>query len=171
MVVLYFYLYFFRSELFIDIFGTSFFYRTDRILNFTSGSGYQLNNALIGIGNGGLFGNLDKYIIYIPEAITDFMFANILMMFGFVGGLVVLFCFIYLDINLVKDINSSNKYFIVGLLGVFLYQQIQHIFMNIGLLPITGITLPFVSYGGSSLISYFLLFGILFNIKKYHIDT
>ena len=163
---IYFYLYFFRSELFIDIFGTSFFYRTDRIINFTSGSGYQLNNALIGIGNGGIVGNLSNYVIYIPEAITDFMFANSLVIFGFIGGLTIILLFIYIDFNLIRDIKENNKYFIIGLLGLFLYQQIQHIFMNIGLLPITGITLPFVSYGGSSLISYFILFGLLFNIKK-----
>ena len=72
-----------------------------------------------------------------------------------------------------KDIYNLKKYkfFVIGLFGLFLYQQIQHMFMDVGLLPITGITLPFVSYGGSSLISYFILFGILFNIKKYQIDT
>ena len=169
VIIGYFYLYFFQSELFIDIFGTSFFYRTDRIINFAKGSGYQLENALIGIGNGGMLGNLSNYVIYIPEAITDFMFANILTIFGFVGGIVVLLLFIFIDFKLINDIKDAakNKYFIIGLFGLFLYQQIQHIFMNIGLLPITGITLPFVSYGGSSLISYFILFGILFNIKKY----
>ena len=86
---------------------------------------------------------------------------------------IVILIFLYLDRELVKDIYSleKNKFFVVGLFGLFFYQQIQHIFMDIGLLPITGITLPFVSYGGSSLISYFILFGILLNLKKYHIDT
>ena len=169
----FFYLYFFKSDLFINIFGTSFFYRIDRIVNFTRNEGYQINNALIGIGNGGLFGNGMKYVIYIPEVITDFMFANILTIFGFVGGVFVLILFLYLDILLVKDIFiiKKHKFYVIGLFGLFLYQQAQHILMDIGLLPITGITLPFVSYGGSSLISYFILFGILLNIKKYQIDT
>ena len=173
IIVSYFYLYFFQSELFIDIFGTSFFYRTDRIINFMSSEGFQINNALIGVGNGGVFGNGSKYVIYIPEAITDFMFANVLTMFGFIGGIVIVVLFLYLDILLIKDIYNLKKYkfFVIGLFGLFLYQQIQHMFMDVGLLPITGITLPFVSYGGSSLISYFILFGILFNIKKYQIDT
>lgn len=170
MCLVYFYLYFFKSDLFIKFFGTSFFYRTDRIINFIDSSGYQLNNALIGIGNGGLFGNVNNYVIYIPEAITDFMFSNILTIFGFTGGIIVLILFCYLNFKLIRDIkrNIRNKYIIIGLFGLFLYQQIQHIGMNIGLLPITGITLPFISYGGSSLISYFILFGILLNIKKYN---
>lgn len=96
------------------------------------------------------------------------MFANILTMFGFVGGVVVVSLFLIIDIMLVSDVFKLNKhkYYVIGLFGLFLYQQVQHIFMDIGLLPITGITLPFVSYGGSSLISYFILFGILFNVKK-----
>ena len=165
----YFYIYFNDSELFIDIFGTSFFYRTDRVLNFLNNEGFQINNALIGIGNGRVFGNFMKYVIYIPEVLTDFMFANVLIRLGFFGGVIILFCFILLDFLLIRDIKLfKNSYFIIGLFGLFLYQQVQHIFMNIGILPITGITLPFVSYGGSSLISYFILFGILFNIKKYY---
>lgn len=173
VVISYFYLYFFQSELFIDIFGTSFFYRTDRIINFMNSEGFQINNALIGIGNGGLLGNLGKYVIYIPEAITDFMFANIITIFGFVGGVIIILLFLYLDKELVDDIFSFKKhrFFVIGLFGLFFYQQIQHIFMDIGLLPITGITLPFVSYGGSSLISYYILFGILLNLKKYQLDT
>ena len=168
----YFYIYFNNSDLFIDIFGTSFFYRTDRVLNFLNNDGFQINNALIGIGNGKVFGNWLNYVIYIPEILTDFMFANILIRFGFLGGIILLFCFIVLDYLFIRDIKYfKNNYFIIGLFGVFLYQQIQHIYMNIGILPITGITLPFVSYGGSSLLSYFILFGIFFNIKKYQYDT
>lgn len=172
-VVGYFYLYLFQRELFVDIFGTSFFYRTDRIINFMNSEGFQINNALIGIGNGGLIGNGLKYVIYIPEVITDFMFANILTRLGFIGGIIVLLLFLYLDKELINDIFSfkKNKFYVIGLFGLFFYQQFQHILMNIGLFPITGITLPFVSYGGSSLISYFILFGILLNLKKYHIDT
>ena len=101
------------------------------------------------------------------------MFANILIIFGFLGGIVVVSLFLYIDIMLVRDIFNLNnhKFYVIGLFGLFLYQQVQHIFMDIGILPITGITLPFVSYGGSSLISYFILFGILFNLKKYRYDT
>ena len=110
IIVSYFYLYFFQSELFIDIFGTSFYYRTDRIINFMNSEGFQINNALIGVGNGGVFGNGSKYVIYIPEAITDFMFANVLTMFGFIGGIVIVFMFLYLVILLFKDIYNLKKY-------------------------------------------------------------
>ncbi len=171
LIGIYFYLYFFNSDLFIKLLGTNFFYRTDRILNFIDNEGFQINNALLGIGNGKVFGNGSKYIVYIPEAITDFMFANILTIFGFIGGVFVILIYLYICINLINDIKytKKHKYFIIGLFGLFFYQTIQHIFMDIGLLPITGITLPFLSYGGSSLISYYILFGLLLNIKKYNI--
>ena len=61
---------------------------------------------------------------------------------------------------------KENKIIIIGILSVILYQQIQNIGMTFGLLPITGITLPFISYGGSSLISYMIMIGIVFNISK-----
>ena len=63
-----------------------------------------------------------------------------------------------------KD-EDTNKYIIAGILGMLIFQQIQNIGMTIGLFPITGITLPFISYGGSSLLSYMLLIGILLNIS------
>ena len=59
-----------------------------------------------------------------------------------------------------------NKYLISGIISVIIFQQIQNIGMNIGILPITGVTLPFISYGGSSLISYMILIGLIFNINK-----
>lgn len=162
-------IYFFKQDLFIDVFGTSFFYRMDRLVNFWSSSGYQLENALIGIGSGGLWGlGLNRFHIYFPEAATDFIYALILTNMGFIGGMIVLGIFLYLDFRLISDIKyvkGSKKYFIVGFIGIFLYQQMEHIMMNLGLLPITGITLPFLSYGGSSLISYFICIGIILNFQ------
>jgi len=166
---IFFSLYFFKQDLFIDIFGTSFFYRMDRLINFWKSSGYQLENALIGIGSGGVFGlGINNFHVYFPEAPTDFVFALILTNMGIVGGILVLLIFLYLDFLIINDINKVSKhkkYFIIGFMGIFLYQQIEHIMMNLGLLPITGITLPFLSYGGSSLISYFILIGFIMNFK------
>lgn len=162
-------LYFFKQDLFIDIFGTSFFYRMDRLINFMGNTGYQLENALIGIGSGGIFGlGLNSFHIYFPEAATDFIFALVLTNMGLLGGLIIILTYIYFDFLLINDIKKVGKdkqYYVVGFLGIFLYQQIEHIMMNVGLLPITGITLPFLSYGGSSLISYFILIGFILNFK------
>ena len=75
----------------------------------------------------------------------------------------------YLDVEILslsqKKIEDSDKYIIAGILGMLIFQQVQNIGMTVGLLPITGITLPFISYGGSSLLSYMLLVGILLNIS------
>ena len=71
-----------------------------------------------------------------------------------------------------KKINDIDRYVLIGVVAMLLFQQVQNIGMTIGLLPITGITLPFISYGGSSLLSYMIIVGILLNIsmekpKKY----
>ena len=65
-----------------------------------------------------------------------------------------------------KKILDTDKFILSGILGMLLFQQIQNIGMTIGLLPITGITLPFISYGGSSLLSYMILVGMLINISR-----
>ena len=61
---------------------------------------------------------------------------------------------------------NINKYLISGIIGMLIYQQFQNIGMTLGLMPITGITLPFISYGGSSLLSYMIMVGIIFNISN-----
>ena len=66
----------------------------------------------------------------------------------------------------IKSKEKINKYIITGFTGVLIYQQIQNISMTFGLLPITGITLPFISYGGSSLLSYMIMIGIVLNIQS-----
>ena len=164
-------IYFFQEELFIDLFGTSIFYRLDRIFDWQNGSGLQLENALASIGSAGLFGHgFNKAPIYFPEASTDFIFAIYASCFGFVGALVLIGVIIYFDVNIIKlakkKIHDTDKYIIAGIVGMLIFQQVQNISMTVGLLPITGITLPFISYGGSSLLSYMFLIGILLNIAN-----
>ena len=164
------YIYYTKEQLFIKIFGTSIYYRLDRIFNWSQGSGLQLENAMAAIGSAGLFGHgFNKTPIYFPESSTDFIFAVFASNFGLIGVIILLGIIVYLDIQIIllarKKIEDTNKYIIAGILGMLLFQQIQNIGMTVGLLPITGITLPFVSYGGSSLLSYMLLVGILLNIS------
>ena len=164
------YIYFFKEDTFINIFGTSLYYRLDRIFNWQTGSGLQLENALAAIGSAGLFGHgYNKTPLYFPESSTDFIFAVFASNFGLIGSLLLISIIVYLDANIIliakKNILDTDKYIIAGIIGMLLFQQIQNIGMTVGLLPITGITLPFVSYGGSSLLSYMLITGILLNIS------
>lgn len=165
----FFVLYFNYQELFVKIFGTSFFYRIDRLMMFKNSSSYQLENALIGIGSSGLFGHgITNPKIYIPEATTDFAFSLSICNFGLIGGIIVLLCYFLIFNILIKSYNRTSKKFnriiIGGTLSMMLMQVFEHIFMNIGLTPITGITLPFLSYGGSSLVSYALIFSLIIKI-------
>ena len=164
-------IYFISQDLFIKIFGTSFFLRVDRLLDWSNQSGYQLENSLSAIGSAGLFGHgLTTNPIYFPEAQTDFIFAVYASHFGFIGSVILLSLLAMFDIRLItlalKTNKLVNKYVVAGVVGMLLYQQIQNIGMTFGLLPITGITLPFISYGGSSLLSYMLAMGLIFNISN-----
>lgn len=170
-------LYFFKEDIFIKMFGSSIYYRLERLFDWQSGSGLQLENALAAIGSAGFLGHgFNKTPIYFPESSTDFIFAVFASNFGFVGVLVLLTIIIYFDINIIRlarrKIYDTDKYILTGIVSMLLFQQIQNIGMTIGLLPITGITLPFISYGGSSLLSYMIMIGIILNIsmeknKKY----
>ena len=170
--VLFFYFYFFHQEMLIQLFGSNLFYRIDRILDWQQGSGMQLENALSAIGSSGLFGHgFNRTPIYFPESGTDFIFAVFASNFGLVGSLLFLGLIFGFDLYLLHIAKGQkkkpvNQYLIAGILGMLLYQQIQNIGMTLGLLPITGITLPFISYGGSSLISYMIMLGIIFNITR-----
>lgn len=164
-------LYFINQDLFIRLFGTSFFYRMDRIFSWSSSSGLQLTNSLTAIGSAGLFGHgFNNTPIYFPEMQTDFIFAVFTSNFGLIGSLLLIALIIFFDLNLISTVNKTtnmyDKYSIGGILAVLLFQQVYNISMTIGLLPIMGITLPFISYGGSSLLSYMLLLGIIFNISN-----
>lgn len=164
-------IYYLKQDLFIDLFGTSFFYRMDRITNWSTSSGLQLRNSLIAIGSSGLTGHgINNTPIYFPEMQTDFIFAVFTSNTGFIGAISLLIIMLFFDLTLINSVNKTNdlsdKYAIGGIIAVLLFQQIYNISMTIGLLPIMGITLPFISYGGSSLLSYMLLLGIIFNVSN-----
>lgn len=165
------YLYIFKQDLLIDLIGTSFFYRMDRLINFKDGSGMQLNNALATIGNAGIFGHgIQQELLYVPEFPTDFVFTLSISIFGFVGGFILILCYFTLTCFFVNKLFSVKqleyKLFLHGFIYIFLYQQIQNIFMNLGLMPIMGIPLPFLSYGGSNMIVYFIFLGFILNMIK-----
>ena len=164
-------IYFLNKDLFIKIFGTSFFLRIDRLLDWSNGSGYQLQNGMTAIASGNIFGNgFNNTPIYFPYPQTDFIFAVFASNFGLVGSVFLIGLIIYFDIKLITTAIHSNKninkYIIAGIIGMLIYQQFQNIGMTIGIMPITGITLPFISYGGSSLLSYMIMIGIIFNISN-----
>lgn len=164
-------IYFINQDLFISIFGTNFFYRIDRILNWSSGSGGQLTNSLIAIGSAGVLGHgFNKTPIYFPELQTDFIYGVFSSNYGLIGSILLIILFIYFDINLInsasKTYDNKDKYTIAGIVSMLVFQQIWSLSMTVGLLPIMGITLPFISYGGSSLLSYMFLVGIIFNVSN-----
>ena len=166
--------YFYNNDLFIKIFGSSFFLRIDRLLDWSSGSGYQLENGLTAIGSGGIIGyGLNNTPIYFPEPQTDFIFAVFSNNFGFIGSIILISLLTFFDLRLIKlaieSPSNINKYVISGIIGMLIYQQLQNIGMTIGIMPITGITLPFISYGGSSLLSYMIMAGIIFNVSNENI--
>jgi len=165
------YLYFYKQDLFITIFGSNLFYRINRLLDWKNGTGMQLENSLVSIGSSGILGHgYMKTPIYFPESGTDFIFAVYASNFGLIGSMILFILFILFDKCLIdiskKTNNITNKYIIIGTLGMLIYQQVQNIGMTLGILPITGITLPFISYGGSSLLSYFIIIAIIFKISS-----
>lgn len=162
-------LYFLNGELFTKIFGISFFYRMDRLLSFKNASSYQLEQALIGIGSSGVKGfGLKSSKVYIPEATTDFVFALSICNFGIIIGIVIVILYAWILYEIWKSGKNakkmSEKCISYGIFAMMAFQVGEHILMNLGLTPITGITLPFLSYGGSSLLSYFMLIGLILKI-------
>lgn len=160
LIISFIYLYIFETDMLINLIGTSFFYRVDRILNISDN--YQINNALTLIGSSKLINyNVLTDVLYVPELPTDFAFAYTFGVIGILGGVSVLMLYFILDILLINGSKkANNKLFANVFVTLFIFQQFYNIFMNIGLVPIMGIPLPFLSYGGSSLLIYFIFLGI-----------
>ena len=155
-------------------------YRLKRIFAFLNpyedplGSGFQIIQSLYAISpNGffgrGLFNSFQKYY-FLPEPQTDFIFAIIVEELGFIGGAFVLILFIVLFYNGLKIAISAKTLFQTYLASGIIISIFIQFFINIGvvigLLPVTGVTLPFLSYGGSSLIMNFIMMGILVKISN-----
>ncbi|WP_456275707.1 FtsW/RodA/SpoVE family cell cycle protein [Bacillus sp. AK128] len=140
---------------------------------YSSGDGYHLLNSLKAIGSGMLTGKgIGGNEVYIPENHTDFIFAVVAEQYGFIGATVVI-CLLFLllyHITKVGLLSNSDfaSYICVGVICMIGFHVVQNIGMTIGLLPITGIPLPFISYGGSSLIGNMFAIGLIFSIRFYY---
>ena len=156
-------------------------YRLQRILSFLNpwldplGSGFQAIQSLFAIGPGGLLGlglgNSIQKQFYLPEPQTDFIFAIISEELGFLGILIVSSLFLLIIYRGIRiSINSKDlfsKYLSFGIIFQLSFQAILNLMVVVGLVPITGVTLPFLSYGGSSLLISMASMGIILNISRY----
>lgn len=151
-------------------------YQKTRIIHFINpyadplGEGYNLIQSKIAVGSGGLFGRglghgTQSHLAFLPERHTDFIFASLSEELGLIGGTIVLLLFLFLFLRILKIAKESReRQFFLLAMGLFFYlffQTVVNLGMNIGLLPITGIPLPLVSYGGSSLLTTMISLGFL----------
>jgi len=138
------------------------------------GIGYHINQALLAIGSGGIFGlglgNSRQKFLYLPEVSGDSIFAVIAEELGFIftTGLIILFVILTLRGFKIakKSPDVFGKLVAVGITSWFVFQAFINIGAMLGLLPLTGLPLPFVSYGGSAMVVSLMAFGILMNISK-----
>jgi rod shape determining protein RodA len=159
-------------------------YQKDRVLTFVYpesdplGAGYNTNQAAIAVGSGKFFGRglgfgSQSQLRFLPEAQTDFVFSVIGEELGFAGAGAVIGLFGFLFWRLLRIIRHANNDFaavvVSGVTIVFFSQLVINVGANVGLLPVTGVTLPFVSYGGSSLIVNLLMVGMVQSVieKRY----
>ena len=159
--------------------------RLARVLAFTDpfaedvvrNAGWQLSNSLISIGQGGWFGlgigNSFQKNFFLPEAHTDFIFAILVEELGIVGGLVLIALFVVLFIGILRvALDSFSKdrlfqgYVSFGIMVLIAVQALFNMAVNIGLLPTKGLTLPFISYGGTSIIIMMSLIAIVIRINN-----
>lgn len=136
-------------------------------------SGYHLVKSLMAIGSGNITGKgLGERQVYIPESHTDFIFSVIGEEYGFIGGSIVICTFFMLIYHLTRTaldtLDPFNTYICTGVISMITFHVFQNIGMTIQVLPITGIPLPFISYGGSSLMGNMLAMGLIYSIRFHH---
>lgn len=161
-------------------------YQKARVLSFIDpwrdpeGAGYNALQSVIAVGSGGLLGRgigfgTQSRLEFLPEHETDFIFAAFAEEWGFFGVSVLLFFFGVVFWRLMKAAyagrSNFEKLFGIGLILIVLSHFVVNIGMNVGMLPVTGITLPFLSYGGSHIITLFLGLGVLLGMRRYGYES
>jgi len=150
-------------------------YQKDRIVTFLDPransltQGYNITQAMIAVGSGRMIGRgigfgSQSQLKFLPEAQNDFIFAVIAEELGFLGITLVIIFFAIFFFRLIKGIRSAPNdygvYFLLGVITLIFIEMFINIGMNIGILPVIGISLPFLSYGGSAIVSSLILVGI-----------
>jgi rod shape determining protein RodA len=156
-------------------------YQRQRILTFLGlvtdpqGLGYQVIQSKVAIGSGGFFGKgflqgTQTHLRFLPEQHTDFIFCVIGEEFGFIGAIVILSLYLILILRCLGiSVNARTKFeslLVFGCIMIFLFQIAVNIGMTVGIMPVTGIPLPFLSYGGSSMIMSFIIVGLALNAAR-----
>lgn len=157
-------------------------YQKQRVESFLSpaqdpqGIGFQVIQSTIAVGSGGIFGRgigrgTQSRLQFLPEFRTDFIFAFISEELGFVGTLILLTLYGVIFYYCLRILNRVGDRFgeliVIGVVGMMFFQIVINVGMNIGLLPITGITLPLLSYGGSSVVTTLLCLGLAASVSKF----
>ncbi|MDP3789784.1 MAG: rod shape-determining protein RodA [Candidatus Omnitrophota bacterium] len=157
-------------------------YQKRRLLVFVNpnmdplGAGYTIIQSKIAIGSGGLFGRgwmggTQNQLNFLPESHTDFIFAVVGEEWGFIGSLFIIFLFAFLISRILSVAERTNDFYgkmiVIGVAGMLSFQVLVNIAMTIGLMPVVGIPLPFISYGGSSLIMNFMAIALVINIDMH----
>ena len=160
-------------------------YQKERLIIFLDpyskpeGSGYHLIQSLIAIGAGGFSGRgflngTQSHYRFLPQQSTDFIFSIISEEFGFIGGVTVFALYLIIIFRIVKIMRNATSvyalYICAGILGMFLYHFMVNVGMVMGIMPITGIPLPFLSYGGSALVTNMIAVGLLLSINARRLD-
>ena len=178
--------FFVLAALGIALIGTSWFFLADyqkaRLETFLNpeldprGSGYNVLQSMVAVGSGGWWGKgvghgSQSQLNFLPEKHTDFIFAVISEELGLVGGGLILFLYALLLYRIARIAemarDNTGHLIAVGILALFFIHILINLGMNMGFLPVTGLPAPFLSYGGSALLSFFLALGLLLSVHRY----
>lgn len=155
-------------------------YQKERLTSFINpnndprGSGYQIRQSLIAVGDGGILGRgstkgTQTQGDFLPIPYTDFIFAAFSEEHGFVGAVAVLLLYFFILMRLIQNAQTAadlpGAFLVMGVVAVLIFQVAVNIGMVVGLMPVTGIPLPLMSYGGSSILFTFLALGIVMNVR------